>query len=77
MRTMLVIQNETAVPAELRQIIDAGSTSVEQVPPGAVLRADATDRVLMWEPGLLRIGERRLRWPDDEDEIRLLLQTAG
>ena len=37
----------------------------------------ATDRVVSWEAGLLRIGNRRLRWPDDEDEIRLLLQTGG
>jgi hypothetical protein len=61
----------------LRQIIEAGRTAVEEVRSPDDATNTATDRVLAWEPGLLRIGDRKLRWPDDEDEIRLLLQTGG
>ena len=77
MRTLLVSRTEAPVPAALREIIDAGSTIVEEVRSPDDATNTASDRVLSWEPGLLRIGARRLRWPDDEDEIRLLLQSGG
>ena len=77
MRTLLLSRTDAPVPPALREIIDAGSTIVEEVRSPDDATNTAADRVLSSEPGLLRIGDRRLRWPDDEDEIRLLLQTGG
>ena len=77
MRTLLLSRTESPMPPALRQIIDAGSTVVEEVRSAEDALDPANDRVLAWEPGVLRIGDRSLRWPDDEDEIRLLLQTGG
>jgi hypothetical protein len=77
MRTLLLSRTEAPIPVALRHIIEAGSTVVEEVRSPDDATNTAADRVLSWEPGLLHIGDRRLRWPDDEDEIRLLLQSGG
>ena len=76
MRTLLVTTDDVLLPMELRRIIDAGSTAVEETrSPDRAARAH--DRILTWGQGALQVGDRRLHWPDDEEEIRLLLQTGG
>ena len=76
MHTVLVVEGHSPVPAELREVIDAGSTSVQQVEADA-RRIPAADRLLVWRGDELRLGERRMRWPEDAEEIRMLLQTGG
>ena len=76
MHTLLIVSSGTAVPPELRQIIEAGSTSVDETAPNEGSGKTA-DRVLIWSDHTLHIADKALRWPQDEDEIRLLLQTAG
>jgi hypothetical protein len=53
MKTLVITAGDTALPAELEQVIARGSTAVERrraadVPPGAAL-PDA-DRVVFWSP---------------------------
>jgi hypothetical protein len=77
MHTLLIVDPNSPVPMALRHIIEAGSTSVEEVPAGQGSELRRADRILIWDGGVLLFGERSLRWPGDEDEIRLLLQTGG
>jgi hypothetical protein len=77
MHTLLIVDPTSPVPTALRHIIEAGSTSVEEVQAGQGSELRHADRILIWDDGVLLIGERSLRWPADEDEIKLLLQTGG
>jgi hypothetical protein len=79
MHTLLIVDPNSPVPAALRHVIEAGSTSVEEVQADQRSESRHADRILIWDDGVLifGVGERTLRWPADEDEITLLLQTGG
>ena len=76
MKTLLIHGAEPP-PRELREIIDAGSTEVLQVREGETAASGHADRVAEWTGQELLVGDRLLRWPEDEDELRMLFQTGG
>jgi hypothetical protein len=75
MKTLLV-RGEHDPPAALVDLVRAGSTEVKEVRADVGTRPYA-DRVVVWTGSSVVVDERRLRWPDDLDELRLLFQTAG
>ena len=86
MRTLLV-RGDTAVPRKVREIVRAGSTDLKEV------RADEerdtstleADRVVFWNEGEIELCATRerggsvtkLKWPQDEDKLRMFFQTGG
>ena len=86
MKTLL-IRGDMPVPPEVTEIVRAGSTELKEV--RADEERDATtleaDRVLVWNAGNIEMhsahdrGEQpiKLRWPQDEDKLRMFFQTGG
>lgn len=76
MKTLL-IRGSYEPPQEVREIVERGSTEVAEVAgAGDEIRRDA-DRVVEWNGHEVLFENRRLRWPDDEDELRMLFDTGG
>ncbi len=76
MKTLL-IRGADAPPPELRRIVEAGSTEVAEVASRDEARDRPADRLVEWTGREIVIESRRLQWPEDEDEIRMLFQTGG
>jgi hypothetical protein len=76
MKTLL-IHGTHEPPGELRDIVARGSTEVAELSCGDVSRAGDADRIVEWTGRDVVVDDRRLRWPDDRDEIRMLFQTGG
>ena len=76
MKTLLIRGNDEP-PRELRDIIEAGSTQVDERTEMSPAARDAADRVVIWNGRQLAFDDRRLRWPEDRDELVLLFQTGG
>jgi hypothetical protein len=76
MKTLL-IRGTHEPPGELRDIVVRGSTEVAEVARADDAPARDVDRVVEWTGRELVVDDRRLRWPEDEDELRLLFQTGG
>jgi hypothetical protein len=86
MKTLLV-RREGRVPPKMREILRKGSTELKEV--SADEERDATtleaDRVVLWNDGEIELcatRERggnvtRLRWPQDEDKLRMFFQTGA
>jgi hypothetical protein len=86
MKTLL-IRGDAPVPPEVREIVRAGSTELKEI------RADEerdvntleADRVVLWDGSRLEVlagdpqreATAKLRWPEDEDKLRMLFQTGG
>jgi hypothetical protein len=75
MKTLL-IRGVEPPPTAVREIINAGSTEVTEVNEGTEA-AGYVDRIVEWTGRELLIGDRRLRWPDDENELRMYFETGG
>ena len=73
----LLIRGAHHPPRELREIVEAGSTELVEVARAEHANRGTADRVVEWNGRELIVEDRRLRWPDDEDELRLLFQTGG
>ena len=76
MKTLLIHEGHQP-PAALRSIVEAGSTEVTEMKRDDVPASVEADRVVVWNGRELRFEDRRLRWPEDEDELKVLLQTGG
>ena len=76
MRTVL-IRGSDEPPPELRHIVEAGSTEVLEVARDDGRTTQGADRVVIWNGQDVIVEDRRLRWPEDEDELRMLFQTGG
>ena len=76
MRTVL-IRGGDEPPAELRHIVETGSTEVLEVSGDDRRATQDADRVVIWNGHDVIVEDRRLRWPEDEDELRMLFQTGG
>ena len=86
MKTLLV-RGDGTVPPKVRDIVRAGSTELKEV--RADEERDATtleaDRVVVWNNGEIELRSAarrseqpaRLRWPQDEDKLRMFFQTGG
>jgi hypothetical protein len=76
MKTLLV-RGDSELPRELRDMVKSGSTEVAEVRASSAGSVHEADRVVTWNGNTVTIDDRRLRWPDDRDELKVLLQTAG
>jgi hypothetical protein len=76
MKTLLIRGNEEP-PRELREIIEAGSTEVEERTEMSQAARQAADRVVIWNGKQVVLDDRRLQWPEDRDELRMLFQSGG
>jgi len=76
MRTVL-IRGGDEPPPELRHIVATGSTEVLEVAGDDGRATQDADRVVIWDGRDVIVEDRRLRWPEDEDELRMLFQTGG
>ena len=85
MRTLLV--RNTAVPAMVREILRKGSTELKEVRADEERDASTleADRVVIWNEGQIELCATRerggnvtkLKWPQDEDKLRMFFQTGG
>jgi hypothetical protein len=73
MRTVL-IRGGDEPPSELRHIVETGSTEVLEVADDDGRATRDADRIVIWNGHDVIVEDRRLRWPEDEDELRLLFQ---
>ena len=76
MRTLL-IRGSHQPPADLRALVEDGSTEVVEVAAADETACRNADRVVEWNGRELLFENRRLRWPEDVDELRMLFQTGG
>lgn len=84
MKTLL-IRGETEIPPLVREIVRAGSTEVREIGAEEVRdRIGEADRIVVWQHGAIELRDgrpgaptTRLRWPQDEDTLRLLFQSGG
>jgi len=76
MKTLL-IRGDHEPPQELREIVARGSTEVAEVAHAGQARTMDPDRVVEWDGEELVYEDRRLRWPEDVDELRMLFDTGG
>jgi hypothetical protein len=73
----LLIRDTEEPPRELRDIVRAGSTEMAEIRRGDVPPTIAADRVVVWDGRYVTVDDRRMCWPDDEDELKVLFQTGG
>jgi hypothetical protein len=76
MKTLL-IRDGNEPPGELRDLVQAGSTEYDEINRADVPPSIRADRVVVWNGREVTLDDRRLRWPEDEDELRVLFQTGG
>jgi hypothetical protein len=85
MKTLL-IGSEGGPPSKVRDIVRAGSTEVVEMERLEASAAAGADRVVIWREGEVEVrggadvqgtAASCLRWPQDEDKLRLFFQTAG
>jgi hypothetical protein len=77
MKTLLV-RGDDEPPPELRAIVHNGSTEVDEIRGGyEAWQRQTADRVVIWNGRDVIVDGRGLRWPDDLDELKLLLETGG
>jgi hypothetical protein len=74
---ILLIRGASAPPPELRRIVEGGSTELAEVGRAEAAHRHDADRIVEWTGRELVVDSRRLRWPEDEDELRMLFQTGG
>ena len=72
MRTVL-IRGGDEPPPELRHIVEIGSTELLEVSGDDDRATQDADRVVIWNGHDVIVEDRRLRWPEDEDELRKAL----
>jgi hypothetical protein len=80
MKTLL-IRNQGEPPAEVRDILRAGSTEMHEVRGGESRDATDADRVVVWNGGDIEVRAKgdctRLHWPEDEDKLKMFFMTSA
>jgi hypothetical protein len=86
MKTLLVRGN-SAVPPTVREIVRSGSTEFKEVRADEERDASTleADRVVLWNDGDIELCATRerggnitkLKWPQDEDKLRMFFQTTA
>jgi len=85
MKTLL-ISDKGEAPEELREIVRAGSTEMREMDELKPDMATDADRVVIWRGGEVEVrgggdargaAADRLKWPQDEDKLRLFFQTTA
>jgi hypothetical protein len=85
MKTLLIRGDGGGIPPKVREIVRAGSTELKEIRideerDAATLEAD---RVVLWNGGEIELRldaqspPQRLRWPDEEEKLRMFFQTGG
>jgi hypothetical protein len=85
MKTLL-IRSEGEPPSEVREIVRAGSTEIQEMDELRPEIAAQADRVVIWRPGEVEVrggadvqgtAASCLKWPQDEDKLRMYFQTTA
>lgn len=85
MKTLLIREGGEP-PAEVREIVQAGSTEVCEANKLEVEAAAQVDRVVIWREGEVEVcgpgdvggaAADHLKWPQDEDKLRMYFQTSA
>ncbi len=85
MKTLL-IRSEGEPPSQVRDIVRAGSTEVREMDELKPDAAAEADRVVIWREGEVEVrgaadvqgtAGNCLKWPEDEDKLRLYFQTSA
>ena len=73
----LLIRDADEPPRALADLVRAGSTEMAEMRRNELPTTFYADRVVVWDGRHVIVDDRKMRWPDDEDELRLLFQTGG
>jgi hypothetical protein len=85
MKTLL-IRSAGEPPSEVRDIVRAGSTELQEMDELRPEAAVQADRVVIWRDGEVEVrggadvqgtASSLLKWPQDEDKLRLYFQTTA
>jgi hypothetical protein len=85
MKTLL-ISDQGDTPDQVRDIVRAGSTELREMDELTSAAAAEADRVVIWRGGEVEVrgggdvtgsAANRLKWPQDEDKLRLFFQTTA
>jgi hypothetical protein len=85
MKTLL-IHSDGEPPPKVREIVRAGSTELEEMDELRADAAAAADRVVIWRQGEVEVrggadvegtAGSCLKWPQEEDKLRLFFQTSA
>ena len=85
MKTLL-IRGDGEPPSEVRDIVRAGSTELREMDELKAEAAAEADRVVIWRSGEVEVrggadvqgtAGSCLKWPDEEDKLRLYFQTSA
>jgi len=85
MKTLL-IRSEGEPPPKVREIVRAGSTELREMDELKAEAAAEADRVVIWREGEVEVrggadvkgtAASCLKWPQDEDKLRLFFQTTA
>jgi hypothetical protein len=85
MKTLL-IRGEGEPPAKVRDIVRAGSTEVRETDELKAAAASDADKVVIWRGGEMEVcgpgdagtaAADHLKWPEDEDKLRMYFETGG
>jgi hypothetical protein len=85
MKTLL-IRNGGEPPAGMKEIVRSGSTEVREMDELKAEAAVQADRVVIWRDGEVEVrggaditgtAASCLKWPQDEDKLRLFFQTSA
>jgi hypothetical protein len=85
MKTLL-IRTDGEPPREVRDIVQSGSTELREMDELTVDATAQADRVVIWRSGEVEVRGGAdvngtacncLKWPDEEDKLRLYFQTSA
>jgi hypothetical protein len=85
MKTLL-IRSEGDPPPQVKDIVRAGSTEVREMDELQPEAAAEADRVVIWRKGEVEVrggadvdgtAGSCLKWPQEEDKLRMFFQTTG
>ena len=85
MKTLL-IRSEGEPPSTVRDIVRAGSTELREMDELKPEAAAEADRVVIWRRGEIEVrggadangtAGSCLKWPQEEDQLRMFFQTSA
>jgi hypothetical protein len=85
MKTLL-IRSDGDPPSQVREIVRAGSTELREMDELKPEAAAEADRVVIWRDGEVEVrggadvdgtAGSCLKWPQEEDKLRLFFQTTA
>ena len=74
---ILLIRDADEPPREVCDLLRAGSTQMDEMRRSDLPPVITADRIVVWDGRHVVVDDRPLRWPEDEDELRMFFQTGG